>query len=63
MFNPLSDTVEKTAIWADIPGLKKEEYRVYDVWTGEDLGEYTAAISREVESHDMAVLLVKRDIH
>lgn len=60
LFNPYDDTVEKKADFSEIPQLHADgSYTVYDAWTGENLGCQRYSVSRNVSSHDTAVLLVK----
>ncbi|KAF2634400.1 alpha-galactosidase [Massarina eburnea CBS 473.64] len=60
LFNPGTTTVEKTAVWAEIPGLTEgAKYSVTDVWTGEDKGCVEGGFNDNVESHDTHVYLVK----
>lgn len=57
MMNSLNQTVNKTANWAEIPGLGGKKYSVMDVWTGKKMGcleKYTA----EVAAHDTAAILI-----
>lgn len=58
MFNPLNSTENKTASWAEVPGLNAaSNYRVTDVWSDEDLG-CKPNVTVEVGIHDTAALLV-----
>ena len=59
MFNSESEAAERTAIWSEIPELKKGSFKVVDAWTGKDLGCIEDQYSAKLKSHDAAVLLVK----
>lgn len=60
MINTEDDSSDRTAVWDEIPELQGHDcYRITDVWTGEDLGEYTDEYTAsDLESHDTAVILV-----
>ncbi|KAK4504739.1 hypothetical protein PRZ48_002701 [Zasmidium cellare] len=59
MMNTLDSTRTMRANWAEIPSLKAHgRYRVRDVWMDKDLGCVSGGLSRDVESHDTAILLV-----
>lgn len=61
MLNTLEVESNKTAIWNEIPELRRRSAKCYnalDVWTGRDLGcirNYSKIVAR----HDTSVLLVK----
>ncbi|KAJ9214005.1 hypothetical protein DTO166G4_4450 [Paecilomyces variotii] len=67
MLNSEDVNATRTAVWSEIPELKgKEEgnrgddgYKVTDAWTGKDLGCVKKEYSVQLESHDVAVLIVK----
>ena len=59
MFNPYSDSRNKTAVWGEIPGLEEgKKYAVTDIWTGKDMGCVEGRLEVEVKGHDTAGLLV-----
>jgi alpha-galactosidase len=63
MLNTLGTNVTKTATWKEIPELndtKHDKYLVHDMWTGEDLGEFTNSFSIKIRSHDTAALRLTR---
>jgi alpha-galactosidase len=66
-----SEDTKKTrkAVWKEIPELKdvlrrqgkrRTGFRVTDAWTGKDLGCVRDHYSVELESHDVAALVVGR---
>lgn len=64
MLNTLGTSVTKTATWREIPELnatKHDKYHVHDMWTGEDLGEFTNSFSIKIRSHDTAALRLTRE--
>ena len=61
MLNSENVTSTRTATWSEVPELKSHDaYHVIDAWTGKDLGCVTTEYSTSLESHDVAVLVVKR---
>ncbi|KAH6621486.1 glycoside hydrolase superfamily [Chaetomium sp. MPI-SDFR-AT-0129] len=62
MLNTQGGTENKVADFAEIPALKELEagasYLVHDMWTGEDLGEFTDSYSVDVKSHDTVALRI-----
>ncbi|KAE8365442.1 putative alpha-galactosidase B [Aspergillus caelatus] len=63
MFNSEDSAKSRTAVWAEIPELrdsaeKGSGYRVTDIWTGEDLGCVKDQYRVELQSHDIAALVV-----
>lgn len=62
MFNPFSDTRNKTADFKEIPQLKsKQSYRFRNIWTGQDLGCIESKLEVPVEGHDTAGFMVTDD--
>lgn len=67
MFNSEDVNATRTAVWSEIPELKGKKkdkrgddgYKVTDAWTGKDLGCVKKEYSVQLESHDVAVLIVK----
>lgn len=67
MFNSENTNATRTAVWDEVlelKGSKKNKkkgngYKVTDAWTGKDLGCIKKEYSVELESHDVAVLVVK----
>ncbi|KAJ5318129.1 Aldolase-type TIM barrel [Penicillium antarcticum] len=60
MFNSENKTSTRTAMWNEVPELKAHDaYQVIDAWTGKDLGCVKKQYSASLESHDVAVLVVK----
>ncbi|KAJ6045934.1 Aldolase-type TIM barrel [Penicillium canescens] len=60
MFNSESGTSTRTAVWKEVPELKGHDaYHVIDAWTGKDLGCVKKKHSASLQSHDVAVLVVK----
>ncbi|KAF7593462.1 hypothetical protein BBP40_011468 [Aspergillus hancockii] len=65
MLNSEESTRTRTAVWSEIPELsssaeKDSGYQVTDVWTGKDLGCVRGQYSTELQSHDLAALVVGR---
>ena len=61
MLNSENVTSTRTATWSEVPELKSHDaYHVIDAWTGKDLGCVKTEYSTSLESHDVAVLVVKR---
>lgn len=63
MFNSEDSAKHRTAVWSEIPELKDSAekgsgYRVTDIWTGEDLGCVKDQYDVELQSHDIAALVV-----
>ncbi|KAI9375077.1 glycoside hydrolase superfamily [Aspergillus egyptiacus] len=67
MFNSEEGSRTRTAVWKEIPELRAVEeddcagplaFQVRDVWSGEELGCVEEGWSIELESHDVAVLVV-----
>ncbi|EEA24108.1 hypothetical protein TMatcc_007180 [Talaromyces marneffei ATCC 18224] len=60
LFNSEHITVNRTARWSEISQLRKHgnNYRVQDIWTGEDLGCIHKEYTVQLEPHDSAVLKV-----
>lgn len=60
MLNSEDKAAKRTAVWSEIPELKHgRSYQVTDAWTGKDLGCVKHKYQTQLESHDVAVLLVK----
>jgi alpha-galactosidase len=60
MFNSENGTSTRTAVWKEVPELKRHDaYHVIDAWTGKDLGCVKKKHSASLQSHDVAVLVVK----
>lgn len=60
MLNTLDDTVNKTAIFGDIPGMKTgHDYELTDIWTGNSLGRFKDSYTASVDSHDTAIVLAQ----
>lgn len=60
MLNSEGVTSTRTAVWSEIPELKKgKSFQVVDAWTGKDLGCVKDQYSVDLKRHDAAVLLVK----
>lgn len=60
MLNTDDAAVNKTASWAEVPGLAGDaKYNVTNVWTGEALGVIGGGVTVTVETHDTVVLLVQ----
>jgi alpha-galactosidase len=61
MMNPMNETVNKIADFAEIPGLEaKTAYQLTDIWTGDSLGVFTGSYTASVASHDTAVILAQK---
>ncbi|CDM29779.1 hypothetical protein DTO013E5_6138 [Penicillium roqueforti] len=61
MLNSENVTSTRTATWSEVPQLKSHDaYHVIDAWTSKDLGCVKTEYSTSLESHDVAVLVVKR---
>lgn len=74
MLNSEDGPAVRTAVWEEVPELKEKikrgriggrgrrgssvGFRVTDAWTGKDLGCMRDKYSVELESHDVAVLVV-----
>jgi alpha-galactosidase len=60
MLNSLGHDAMREVKWDEVPHLEERShaYHVVDVWTGEDLGCVEGGVSRMLESHDTAALLV-----
>ena len=69
MLNSESANATRTAVWSEVPELRDgsrstgkargQSRRVVDVWSGKDLGCIHNEYGVELESHDIAALLVK----
>ncbi|KAJ5831777.1 hypothetical protein N7474_000088 [Penicillium riverlandense] len=61
MLNSEDQTATRTATWSEIPELKGgNAYHVTDAWSGKNLGCVKDSHSVQLESHDVAVLVVGR---
>jgi alpha-galactosidase len=66
MFNSEDVNATRTAVWSEVPQLKKQQhsknnshgYKVQDVWTGKDLGCVKHKYSVGLKPHDVAVLKI-----
>lgn len=61
MLNTLEVSTNKTAVWSEIPELRRRSAKCYnalDVWTGQNLG-CIRNYSKILASHDTTALLVK----
>lgn len=66
MLNTESGPANRTAVWSEVPELKGRNnnnssstgFQVTDAWTGSSLGCVQGGYSVELESHDVAVLVV-----
>lgn len=61
MLNTLEVEKNKTAVWSDIPELRRRSancFHVTNVWTGQDLGCIKTSYSAVVARHDTSVILV-----
>lgn len=60
MLNSEDRVRTRRADWSEIPELwdTAHAYEVVDAWTGEELGCVRGGLSVELESHDVAVLVV-----
>jgi alpha-galactosidase len=60
MLNSEDTDSTRTAVWDEIPELKGyNSYEVTDAWTGRNLGCIQGQYSVSLQSHDVAVLVVK----
>lgn len=60
MLNSEDSSAPRTAVWSEIPELQGHDaYRVVDAWSGKHLGCIKKQYSVTLESHDVAVLVVK----
>ncbi|KAJ5908670.1 hypothetical protein N7495_001352, partial [Penicillium taxi] len=59
MLNSENSTETRTAVWSEVPELGGDAYDVVDAWSNEDLGCVKNEYSVSLESHDVAVLVVK----
>lgn len=73
MFNSEGEKKTRTAVWSEVPELaggeqrddrhqsdvKGKGFQVTDVWTGKDLGCIEDQYEVELESHDIAALVVE----
>lgn len=60
MLNSEDETRTRRAVWSEVPELwdDGDAYEVVDAWAGEELGCVRGGLSVELESHDVAVLVV-----
>ncbi|KAL4862744.1 hypothetical protein BDV12DRAFT_190175 [Aspergillus spectabilis] len=61
MLNSENVTRTRTAVWREVPELKSSDetaFHVKDAWSGGDLGCVRGSLSRELESHDVAALVI-----
>ncbi|KAF1952269.1 putative alpha-galactosidase B [Byssothecium circinans] len=58
LFNPYSDTKQKTASFSEVPELGGGSYEVTDVWTGENKGCVHEKIDAWIEGHDTAAYVI-----
>lgn len=59
MLNSEDGVRSRRAVWSEVPELRDgDAYEVVDAWTGEELGCVRGGLSVELESHDVAVLVV-----
>ena len=66
MLNTEDGSANRTAIWSEVPELKDcahECLHVTDAWTGASLGCIKDEYTVELESHDVAVLVVDSGRH
>jgi alpha-galactosidase len=63
MINTLNETITKSAIISEIPGLNpKKRYAVSDMWTHKKLGGFNKKVDVKLKAHDTAALLfVEKD--
>lgn len=60
MLNSEDASSIRTAVWSEIPELKgHDSYEVIDAWTGNNLGCIQGQYLVALQSHDIAVLVVK----
>lgn len=60
MLNSEDTNATRTAVWKEIPELKHHDaYLVVDAWSGKELGCVKKQYSVTLESHDVAVLVIK----
>ncbi|OCL05345.1 glycoside hydrolase family 27 protein [Glonium stellatum] len=60
MLNTGNNTVNKTALFSEIPGLEPQgTYKVIDAWSGKSLGCRKGEVIASVDSHDTAVFLIQ----
>ncbi|KAI5787307.1 glycoside hydrolase superfamily [Geopyxis carbonaria] len=58
LLNTLDTATTKTAVFAEIPGLKKDKvYEVRDMWTHKSLGTFKRKFSVKLQARDTAALL------
>jgi alpha-galactosidase len=51
--------VKKTAVWAEIPGLKaKSNYAVHDMWKHKPLGVFHGGFNFKIAAHDTVAFLI-----
>ncbi|KAK4246835.1 family 27 putative glycoside hydrolase [Corynascus novoguineensis] len=61
ILNTQDRTVSMTASFSEIPALRDNPtatYLVHDMWTGEDIGEFTEGYTVDVEPHDTIALRI-----
>lgn len=60
MLNSEDASATRTAVWSEIPELQGHDaYDVVDAWSGKNLGCIRQQYGVTLESHDVAVLVVK----
>lgn len=60
MLNSEDASATRTAVWSEIPELQGHDaYHVVDAWSGKNLGCIRQQYGVTLESHDVAVLVVK----